>query len=280
MTEEKAIEIKRINKERRLNIKDGIVLDGFPSSGLVNAIASECLIRSIGTELVAVLDSPYFPPVSIISNYTPQYPARIYVNEALKVSFFVSELNIDRSIQKAVSNTILEWVIENECRLIISAEGIVSSSPSHHDGGNNRNGNCDDNYYNYGKNRKDGKDIIVNENISKPEEVFAVSSTPSAAKIIREHANYFTHLRSGTVTGIPALLLNEGALRNLDVLVFLVNVLRDKPDFRAAAIVSEAVSRLVPNLSCDIGALLIEAELIETQIKVVRDNEARFSYIA
>lgn len=274
MTEEKAIEIRRINKDKRLNIKGGIVLDGFPSTGLVNAIASECLIHSIGTELVAVLDSQYFPPVSIISNYIPQYPARIYVNEGLKVSFFLSELNIDRSIQKAVANTILEWAIENECRLIISAEGIVSSSDFHHDGESSTNsGGGDDKYYNSAESTKDSK------HISKPE-VFAVSSTPSAAKIIKQHASHFTHLRSGSITGIPAILLNEGTLRNLDVIVFLVNTLKDTPDFRAAAIVSEAISRLVPNLSCDIGSLLIEAELVGNKIKNVRDNQARFSYIA
>lgn len=281
MTEEKAIEIRRINKGKRLNIKGGIVLDGFPSTGLVNAIASECLIRSTVTELVAVLDSPYFPPVSIVSNYIPQYPARIYVNEGLKVSFFISELNIDRSIQKAVAKTILKWATENECRLIISAEGIVSSSSaSHENSESGTNSDGGDKYYNMEESKKDSKDILINDNTSKPEEVFAVSSTLSAAKIIKEYANYFTHLRSGSVTGIPAILLNEGTLRNLDVIVFLVNVLKDTPDFRAAAVLSEAVSRLVPNLSCDIGSLLVEAELVRNKIKAIRDNQARLSYIA
>jgi uncharacterized protein len=281
LTEEKAIEIRRINKGKRFNIKGGIVLDGFPSTGLVNAIASECLIRSTVTELVAVLDSPYFPPVSIISNYIPQYPARIYVNEGLKVSFFISELNIDSSIQKAVAKTILKWATENECRLIISAEGIVSSSSaSHEDGESGTNSDGGDKYYNREESKKDSKDILINKNTSKPEEVFAVSSTLSAAKIIKEYANYFTHLRSGSVTGIPAILLNEGTLRNLDVIVFLVNVLKDTPDFRAAAVLSEAVSRLVPNLSCDIGSLLVEAELVRNKIKAIRDNQARLSYIA
>ncbi len=50
-----------------------------------------------------------------------------------------------------------------------------------------------------------------------------------------EHSNYFSHLRSGTITGIPAILLNEGALTNLDVIVFLVNALPDMPDFRAGS---------------------------------------------
>ena len=74
-------------------------------------------------------------------------------------------------------------------------------------------------------------------------------------------------------------LLNEGALTNLDVIVFLVNVLRDVPDFRAAAVVSEAVSRIVPNLSCDIGALMVEAQIIENRMKNVRAEQNRTSYI-
>jgi predicted ATP-grasp superfamily ATP-dependent carboligase len=75
-------------------------------------------------------------------------------------------------------------------------------------------------------------------------------------------------------------LLNEGALTNLDVIVFLVNVLRDVPDFRAAALVSEAVSRIVPNLSCDIGALMVEAQIIENRMKNVRAEQKRSTYIA
>ena len=59
--------------------------------------------------------------------------------------------------------------------------------------------------------------------------VYAVSSTQSAAKKIREAG--FSHLRSGTVTGIPGILLNEGALAGLDVIVLIVNVVKDMPDF-------------------------------------------------
>ncbi|HMH10441.1 MAG TPA: PAC2 family protein, partial [Candidatus Nitrosopolaris rasttigaisensis] len=79
---------------------------------------------------------------------------------------------------------------------------------------------------------------------------------------------------------IPAILLNEGAMTNLDVIVFLVDVLRDAPDFRAAAVVSEAVSRMVPNLSYDIGALMVEAQIIENRMKNVRAEQKRYSYIA
>ena len=110
-------------------------------TGLVNAIASECLIRSTGTDLVAFLDSPDFPPLSVVTNYIPQYPIRIYVNENLKVAFFVSDISIDKLLQREVANAILKWTRENECKLIISAQGIQSSSypPPHDDNGRNDN---------------------------------------------------------------------------------------------------------------------------------------------
>jgi uncharacterized protein len=282
------IEIKKLKKNdgnnKEINIKGGIVIDGFPSSsGLVNAIASECLIRSTGTDLVAFLDSPNFPPLSVVNNYVPQYPVRIYVNESLKVAFFVSDINIDKAIQRDVAKAILKWTRENECKLIISAQGILSSSSPPPSGSGNRNkedsaqedGDYDDSNIN-----DTTKSTTTTSLPTLPTDIYAVTSTESAARIITESSNYFTHLRGGTVTGIPAILLNEGAMTNLDVIVFLVDVLRDAPDFRAAAVVSETVSRIVPNLSCDIGALMVEAQIIENRMKNVRAEQKRYSYIA
>ena len=108
-------------------MKGGIVIDGFPSAGLINAIASECLIRSGGTELCGIIDSPEFPPLSIVNQYSPQFPARLHVNRNLKVAFFVSEFIINPAIQSAMARTILNWARENECKMIISASGLVTS---------------------------------------------------------------------------------------------------------------------------------------------------------
>jgi len=282
-----SIEIKKWKKKdsnnKEISLKGGIVLDGLPSStGLVNAIASECLIRSTGTDLVAFLDSPDFPLISVVNNFVPRYPVRIYVNESLKVAFFVSDINIDEPLQRDVAKAILNWTRENECRLIISAQGILSSSSSSTPRSpRTGNGNKEDS----GQEYSDEDDTTKSTTTIAlppplPTEIYAVTSTESSAKQIMEHGNYFTHLRGGTVTGIPAILLNEGALTNLDVIVFLVNVVPKVPDFRAAAVVSEAVSRIIPNLSCDIGALMVDAQIIENRMKSVRAEQKRISYIA
>ena len=38
-----ALETKNMHKEAKINIQGGVVVDGFLSTGLANAIASECL---------------------------------------------------------------------------------------------------------------------------------------------------------------------------------------------------------------------------------------------
>ena len=232
-------------------MKGGMVIDGFPSAGLINAIASECLIRSGGTELYAIIDSPEFPPLSIVNQYSPQFPARLHVNRNLKVAFFVSEFNINPAIQSAMARTILNWALENECKLIISASGLVTSeSPE-----------------------------VKGQGVADVQPIFAVASTPSSLEIIKDHG--FVPLRAGSIRGIPAALLNEGSLTGQDVIVLLANIMTDAPDFRAAALISTAVTKLVPGLSCDIAALDREAQEIETKMKQIREDYHNMSsYIA
>jgi uncharacterized protein len=232
-------------------MKGGMVIDGFPSAGLINAIASECLIRSGGTELCAIIDSPEFPPLSIVNQYSPQFPARLHVNRNLKVAFFVSEFNINPAIQSAMARTILNWALENECKMIISASGLVTSeSPD-----------------------------VKGQRVADVQPIFAVASTPSSLEIIKDHG--FVPLRAGSIRGIPAALLNEGSLKGQDVIVLLANIMTDAPDFRAAALISTAVTKLVPGLSCDIAALDREAQEIETKMKQIREDYHNMSsYIA
>ncbi len=250
------VSIVKIRKDKKLDIKGGIVLDGFPSVGVANSIASRCLIRSIGTELIAILDSSDFPPISIIDNFMPNFPARIYVNEELKISFFMTELEIDKSMHRSIAQKMLEWTFDNGCNLIISAAAIP-----------HRNDIKEDSY-----------DVYVDNSMSadtKPS-VYAVSSTQSAAKKISEVG--FSHLRSGAITGIPGILLNEGALSGLDVIVLIVNLAENTPDFHAAAVISEAISKIVPGIYCDIGSMIADAQLDENRIKKIRNSQSKSDF--
>lgn len=244
-----SIEIRSVWKERSLNMQGGVVLDGLPSIGMVNAIASECLIRTRGTELYAVLDSPEFPCVSIISDGQPQFPVRLYVNEALKVAFFISEINIEPQMQNTFGKLILNWSVQNKCRMVVSGAGISGSEQA-------------------------DSDAAGNDSSTAEQKVYAVTSTDSATKIAND--NGFVQLKTGLMGGIPASLLNEGAIAGMDVMILVVSTIQGVPDFRASSLISNAVTKLVPGLTCDTATLIDEAQLIENKMKLVRDRHREY----
>ena len=114
-----------IHTVKKVNLKEGTLIDGFPSGGLANSIASMCFMNSVLNELVSIIDSSSFPPISMVSNGIGNFPTRIYANENLKVAFLISELNLNPSLYYYVSRTILRWARQNGCELVISAGTLL-----------------------------------------------------------------------------------------------------------------------------------------------------------
>jgi uncharacterized protein len=232
LSESPIIEVRTI---KRANLDGGILIDGFPSGGLTNSIASMCFMKSLRKELIYVLDSSAFPPLSMIYDGIANHPARIYANKDL--AFLVSELNLDQSMFYAVSRTIFQWAMENGCKLVISS-GTVTTEES----------------------KRSSKEYDL-------QNVYGVASTKKARDKMK-NIGMILELHSGSVNGIPALLLNEGARRNFDVIVLLGKIIKGSSEFRSAAAISEVIMKLVPGLSCDIRDLLTRATIEQDLMKV------------
>ena len=86
-----------------INVENGILINGFPSTGLTSAVATESLISTTEFELGGIIDSDRFPPISIVKNGLPNYPTRIFVNNELKVAVFSSYLTLDVSLHKTAA---------------------------------------------------------------------------------------------------------------------------------------------------------------------------------
>ncbi len=76
----------------------------------------------------------------------------------------------------------------------------------------------------------------------------------------------------GTVGGITGALLNEGKIRKVNVLGLLAEVSEDSPDARAAANVIKAIDELLLAIELDPEPLLKEAQSLEQEVKIVRDQ--------
>ena len=229
--------IIEIRKLKEINIEGGVVFDGFHGIGLTSTITIGCFINSLKTELVGILDSTLFPPISVIYNTKPNFPARIYANEEKKLAFFVSEAILESSAYRQIAHTILNWSNYNKCKTIISVAG---------------------------------REIEKEDRTKKEPSLYVISNSPIIMKELNDIG--ILSLKNGTVNGIPGILLNESNWKNIDVVVFVVDVISGVPDFRAAANVAQVVSKIVPEAYCEIKPLIKEAENIEKNLKMVRSQ--------
>ena len=115
---ENEIHIKEINP---INVENGILINGFPSSGITSAIATESMINTSNFELGGIIDSERFPPISIIKNGMPNYPVRVFTNNDLKVAVFSSYLTLDVSLHRSAARLMLDWAKEKKASLILSS---------------------------------------------------------------------------------------------------------------------------------------------------------------
>ncbi len=217
----------KIKELKTLNLEDGYLIDGFPSVGFSSAIASESMIHTSKFELVGIIDSDIFTPISVIKDGKPNYPSRIFVNEDLKVGIFLSYLTLDQSLHRTVAKTMLKWAKKHKMGLIVSSVAVKSQK-----------GN---------------------------EEVMGIGNTDSARAKIKEAG--LKVLEHGTIPGIPAILLNEGSMTDQDVIVIIFHTDGKGPDFKSSAQICVAMSQLIPGASCNIPSLQQEAEKAEVVIK-------------
>ena len=221
-----------IKEFKEFNLKDGYLIDGFPSVGFSSAIATESMIHKSQFELGGIIDSKKFPPISVIKEGKPNYPSRIFINEDLKVGVFSSYLNLDQSLHRQVSELMLEWSKKHEIKLIVSSVAVKSEEEN--------------------------------------SQMMGVGSTDSARKKIEEAG--LKVLDHGTIPGIPGMLLNEGSITNQDVIVIIFSTTGKGPDFKSSAELCMAMSKLIPGATCDIPSLQKEAEKAEATIKETQEE--------
>ena len=246
----------RIYEVKRLDVEGAIVIDGFPSVGLVSSIVANYLIDTLEMEQIGIVESPAFPTVSLVRNGNPQHPVRIYAGRpaadragrvADKIVAFVSEFHPAPTIIHPLATAILDWVQEQRCGLLVSPEGLVVDRPA--------------------------GDVSRTKTPRLADvKVYGVASTQKARDLYIE-PNMAPFLE-GVITGIAGVLLNEGRRRGFDVLTFLAEAQSDYPDARAAAKVIETINRILLRTPLDPVPLYHEAERIEQQLLTIQRRAA------
>ena len=236
---------------KKTDLRNAVVIDGFPSVGLVSSIVANYLIALLKMEYIAVMDSDSFPTLSLIRNGEPLGPARVYARPELKpgepqVVVFSTELQPSANLLRDIGTAIADYAQAQKCRLIISAGGLIVE-------------------------REEGVEPDGTGEIA----VYGIGSTESAQELLLQaDAEPFVE---GVISGTAGVLLNEGRRRNLDVITLLAEARPDTADARAAALILVAIDQMILHMNLNVEPLCKEAERLEAQLKVLHKDAQRKS---
>ncbi|MFO7618197.1 MAG: PAC2 family protein [Thermoplasmata archaeon] len=232
---------------RKMDIRGATVIDGFPSVGLVSSIVANYLINTLKLTQIGLMDSIYFPTVSLVREGLPNNPVRIYAGEKVgngpnsmdQLVVFISEFQPPPNLVKPIACAMLDWAQDQRCKMLVSPEGLVIDTES----------------------------VEMSEEDRANMGVYGVGSTDWMREELKK--NGVDEFTEGVITGVAGVLLNEGKRRDFNVATILAEAHPDYPDARAAARVMEFIDKLLLHINLDVTPLYQEAERIESQLKTI-----------
>lgn len=226
----------QIIEYKEIDLSNSVLIEAFPTVGLVSSIAGHFIIEQLKLEEIGMISSHYFMPAAVIHNGMPSPPVRIYAGKKIcgskescdQIAIIISEFMPAVNIIKPVADKILSWAQKKKCNYIVNFEGTHSLNP-------------------------------------KKPKTFGVATTQKMKDILKKYN--IEETKEGMITGITGVLLYEGARLKRDVICLLAEAHSSYPDSRAAALLVEALDKMLPEIEINTQPLYEEAKEIEQKIR-------------
>lgn len=212
------------------------VVVGVSSEGTVGPLVASQLIRQLEMDQVCALESPMFPPVSVVYYQKPKFPARIYASRRHRLAVVLAEFAPEPELARPLAHAILLWCRRQKAKRILAIEGF----PVDPEGA--------------------------------PFGVAAVGGTGSDRATIRGLG--LSHLEHGVVTGVAGILLNEARWADHAIIALLAAMGGGASDTQAAIRTLQSIQRLVPKLPLKADAGTWPETDLERAIRQTRERTA------
>ncbi|HER45322.1 MAG TPA: proteasome assembly chaperone family protein [Thermoplasmatales archaeon] len=227
----------QIIEYKQVDLSNAILIEAFPTVGLVSSIAGRFLIDQLKLQEIGMISSRYFMPAAVIHKGTPSPPVRIYAGMKVcgqgsscdQIVVIISEFMPSVNIIKPLADVILKWAKKKKCKYIVTLEGTHALD-------------------------------------SKKPKTYGVATTKKMEDILKQHG--IRETQEGMITGITGVLLYEGVRLKYDVLCLLAEAHTSYPDSRAAALLVEALDKMLPEIEINTKPLYKEADDIEKKIRM------------
>jgi uncharacterized protein len=230
-----------IDIKKDIQLRDGVLIHGFPGPGLASAIAINYVMDQLELPRIGTMSSEVFPALAVVRDYVPGHPMRFYGKDGLLL--LISEMAPMDALARLISDNLIKFSRENGIRTVISLEAIVQQQMPQ------QNPTVEG--------ADDGGEV-------KEPEVFVVASTEKLKDQLEEKG--LKLFKEGMITGVAGLLLSEGERLGIDIICILTEANPMFPDARAATRMLEELTK-IESLDLDLDKLEKQAEEIEEKVK-------------
>jgi uncharacterized protein len=201
---------------------------GLPDAGLVGAISAAHVVRALGLEAVAYVESELLPPVIVVHRSKVCDPMRVFGRQGLMV--LSSEVPVHPSLVYPLGKSVVEWAVREGAKGIITITGIA----------------------------------VPNRLEIETPEVYGIAGNSELYDVLAK-ANV-KNFEEGFVVGPAAVMMREGIKRGLPTMTLLAQCFLEYPDPGAAAQALTALNRIL-DINVDVKPLLEEAEMIRVRTR-------------
>lgn len=235
-------------------VKGAMAVVGFPTAGLAGSIACRYLVETLHMDVLGYFDAPDFDPSVCVEGGRVSPCLRAFCTAAScgpdgrceQLVVILTDVTPQGQDLRRIARGILHWAVGRKLDSLIAIEGYPKSLT------------------------KDGTET-PDINTGRNPRTFSMANRDGQALLRHRKAEPM----DGLATGFSAALLLEGSTIRFPTATLVVETQVDGPDARAAAVVVESLSGLVPQLNLDPVPLRIRAELLEATVRRSRSELAR-----
>ncbi|RLG21815.1 hypothetical protein DRN74_00090 [Candidatus Micrarchaeota archaeon] len=213
---------------RDVDLKNSVLIEGFPGVGLVGTIAVSYIVEKTGMKAIGYIDSESFPPIITIHKGRPYFPMRIYKHPSKDFCVLLAEFVTPSDVIHELAKKILSFAKEKGIRQIISLAGM--SMPEN----------------------------------ERESEIFGIASNEEMQLFLA--SKNVKAIEEGVTTGVSGMLIAECARENFPAITLLAQSEYKVPNPRASAELIKKLDELI-GLEVDTSELLREAKEIEKKMK-------------
>ena len=215
-----------------------VLIAGFPDSGMIGSVTINHIIEQLEMHQVASVESQYVMPAAIFIGRRFRHPFRIYSDDSGKLCAMICEVPVIARGTASIINTVVKWASSHGAKEIVVLGGILPTnfSPPY---------------------LLERRAMVLTNALPEGRSGQKTDNIPNGL-VVPDDA---------VIVGLAGSLLSVCASKNLKCTALMIPTMADSPDPEGAAIVLEALPKILPTVKVDTAVLRQKVEEIKKHLE-------------